>query len=184
MQFFSRKFEQRLLDEEAKRQRIKEFWRKRREEKELEAKKALERMKYLADLEKAKAFNRERLLKQAMKKFRNIVQWKIRNKSVSAVMRRRIIFRNIFVKWRQFTIRVWEERKERAITFYNRHCLKMAWSRWQQEYLILQSKQMVADDWFHLRLSERAFHAWERVTAQTRFVLEIKKTQADSHFNW
>lgn len=175
---------QRLLDEEAKRQRIKDFWRKRREEKELEAKKALERLKFLTDLEKAKAFNRERLQQQAMKKFRNIVQWKIRNQTMSTEMRRRIIFRNNFVKWHQHTIRVWEERKERATTFYNRHCLKMAWSRWQQEYLILQSKQMVADDWFHLRLSERIFRAWEGVTAQTRLIFEIKQRQADAHFNW
>lgn len=173
-----------MLDEEAKRQRIKDFWRKRREEKELEAKKALERMKFLADLEKAKAFNRERLLKQAMKKFRNIVQWKVRNKKVSAEMRRRVISRNVFAKWRQLTIRIWEERKERAILFYNRSCLKMAWSRWQEDYLILQSKQMVADDWFHLRLSERVFQAWERLTAQTRLIYEIKQKQADSHFNW
>lgn len=172
------------MDEEAKRQRIKEFWRKRREEKELEAKKALERMKFLADLEKAKAFYRERLLKQAMNKFRNIVQWKNRNKKVSAEMRRRIIFRHIFGLWRQHTIRVWEERKERAISFYNRSCLKMAWSRWQQDYLILQSKQMVADDWFHLRLSERVFQAWERLAAQTRLIFEIKQKQADAHYNW
>lgn len=175
---------QRLLDEEAKRQRIKEFWRKRREEKELEAKKALDRLKFLADLEKAKAFNRDRLLKQAIVKFRNIIQWKIRNQKVSTEMRRRLIFRNNFVSWRQHTTRVWEQRKEKAITFYNRHCLKMAWSRWQQEYLILQSKQMVADDWFHLRLCERAFRAWERVTAQTRLIFEIKQRQADAHYNW
>lgn len=141
-------------------------------------------MKFLADLEKAKAFYRERLLKQAMKKFRNVVQWKIRNKKVSTEMRRRIILRNIFMKWRQHTVRVWEERKERAISFDNRRCLKMAWSRWQQEYLILQSKQMVADDWFHLRLSERVFQAWERITAQTRLIFEIKQRQADAHFNW
>lgn len=173
-----------MLDEDTKRQRIKEFRRKRREEKELEAKKALERVKFLADLEKAKAFNRERVLKQAMKKFRNIIQWKIRNKNASVSMRRRIILRNIFIKWRQYTIRVWEERKERAIKFYNRHCLRITWSRWHQEYLILQSKQMVADDWFHLRLSERIFHAWERVTARTRFIFEIKQRQADAHFNW
>lgn len=172
------------MDEEAKRQRIKELARRRREEKELEAKKALERMKFLADLEKAKAFNRERLLKQAMKKFRNIVQWKIRNQNVSTEMRRRVIFRNIFMKWRQHTIRVWIQRKERAISFYNRHCLKTAWLRWQQEYLILQSKQMVADDWYNLRLSERIFRAWERKTAQTRLIFEIKQKQADAHFHW
>lgn len=141
-------------------------------------------MKFLADLEKAKAFNRERLLKQAMTKFRNIVHWKIRNKNVMHEMRRRIISRNIFMKWRQHTVRVWEERKERAISFYNCRCLKIAWSRWQHEYLILQSKQMVADDWFHLRLSERAFKAWERITAQTRLIFEIKQRQADTHFNW
>lgn len=141
-------------------------------------------MKFLADLEKAKAFNRERILKQAMKKFRNIVKWKIRNQNVCIKMRRRIILRNIFVKWHQHTLRVWEERKEKAIVFYNRHCLRIVWIRWQQEYSIVQSKQMVADDWYQLKLGERVFCAWERKTAQTRLIFEIKQRQADAHFNW
>lgn len=157
---------------------------KRLAEKELRILKAQQRLKFLIDLETAKVFYRKRLLAHALSKFRNIIRWKIRNQIVSIEMQRRIIFGNIFVNWRQHTNRVWGERKQRAIAFHNRHCLKIAWLRWQQKYSIAQSNKRTAEDWFDLQLSERTFQAWNRVTAQTTHSFEIKKMQADAYFNW
>lgn len=141
-------------------------------------------MRFLANIEIAKAFNRSRMLKYAMQKFKNIVDWKKRNKQVSNELRRRILYRDTFQNWRKLTNRIWTERKSKADACYNRHCVLIAWQKWQQCYLIAQSKKMVADDWFALKLSERVFHAWERVMAQTRLIFEIKQKQAEAHFNW
>lgn len=172
------------MDEEAKRERIKEYWRKRRVEKELEEKKAIERMRYLANMEIAKAFNRERMLKSAIQKFKNIVNWKHRNQKVSIELRDRIYYRIYFQSWRNYTIRIWDERKAKADACYNLHCKMIAWKKWQEYYLIVQSKKLLADDWFQLRLSDRIFRAWNCVTAQTRLTYEIKMKQAEAHFNW
>lgn len=124
------------MDEQAKRDRIKEYWRKRRLEKELEAQKAIDRMKYLANMELAKSFSRSRLLKWAMDKFKNIVKWKIRNKKVSNELRRKILFRDYFQNWRKLTVRIWDERKAKADACYNLHCKLLAWSKWQEYYMI------------------------------------------------
>lgn len=172
------------MDEDAKRQRIKEYWRKRREEKELEAKKAMERMKFLANIQVAKSFNRQKLLQRSMNKFKNIVKWKKRNLKMSTEMHRRIITKKYLIQWRKHTIAVYEERKKKAMAFYNHLCMKSAWEQWMKCFLVTQSKKMLADDWFHLRLSERVFQAWERVTAHSRFVFEIKLKQAEAHYNW
>lgn len=177
-------FTQRLLDEEAKRERIKQYWRKRREEKEMEQKKALERMRFVANLERAKSFHQIRLLKFGMQKFKNLIKWKVRNKKVCMELRRHICFRDHFVAWKKFTVQIWEQRKAKAIACYNLHCKMMAWSRWQQIFLVAQSKKILAEDWFNLRLSEQVFRAWARVTAQTRMIFEIKQRQAEAHFNW
>lgn len=141
-------------------------------------------MKYLANMQVAKAFHREKQLKWVMDKFKNIVKWKIHNKAASRQMHRRIICRNYFIGWRKHTIQVYEERKNKAIAFHNRHCIKIAWNAWFERFLVTQSKKMLAEDWFHLRLSEQVFRAWERVTAHTRLVLEMKQKQAEAHFNW
>ncbi|XP_031622944.1 uncharacterized protein LOC116340532 [Contarinia nasturtii] len=176
--------EKRRLDEEAKRERIREYWRKRRLEKEIEAKKALERMRFLTNLELAKAFNRSHLLKWAMEKFKNIVRWKHRNKHVSTELRHRMLYRDYFHRWKKHTNRIWEERKAKADACYHLHCKLMAWAKWQECYMIMRRKVWLADDWFHLRLSERVFRAWNCVTAQTRLIFEIKTRQAEAHFNW
>lgn len=172
------------MDEEAKRERIREYWRKRRQEKELEAKKAIDRMRFLANIELAKNFSRFRLLKCAMEKFKNMVRWKKRNKKLSNELRHRILYRNHFQRWRDYTIWIWGERKAKADALYNLNCKRMAWSKWQQIHLIMQGKKWLADDWFHMRLSEHVFRAWNCVTAKTRLVVEIKMKQAESHFNW
>lgn len=175
---------QRLLDDETKRDRIREYWRKRRLEKELEEKKAIERMRFLANIELAKTFCHTRQLKRAVEKFKNLIRWKVRNKKVSIELRQRILYRDYFQMWRKLTVRIWEERKAKADACYNRHCKLVAWSKWHEFFLIAQSKKLLAEDWYYLRLSERVFRAWNRVTAQTRLVFEIKTKQAEAHFNW
>lgn len=174
---------QKRLDEETKRERIKEYWRKRRIEKELEQKKAIERMKFLAKLEVAKTFDLTVQLKWAMKKFKNIVNWKHRNNNVGIALHRRILYRDHFQGWRKYTIQIWMERKAKADEFHNLHCMSIAWMHWQENYQIVQNKRLLADDWFYLRLSERVFFAWYRVAAEKRLVYEIKMKQAEAHFN-
>lgn len=147
--------EERSTHEEAKRQRIKEYWRKRREEKELESKKELDRAKFWAQIEVAQIFDRNRLMKQAMNKFKNIIKWKIRNENVAHEMSFRIGYRNSFARWRNFTIAAYEERKIK-----------------------------VADDWRYFRMKERAFRTWKEVAYQCRMMFEKKLQQADAHYIW
>lgn len=172
------------MDEQTKRERIKLYWRKRREEKEIEAQKAADRMKYLANLELCRAFYRARLLKEAMEKFKNILKWKRRNKKVCVEFRRRIISKAYFQKWRKITLQVWEERKSKADACYDKHCMKIAWEKWQQIYVVTQNKQFLAEDWFHLKISVRVFRAWKGIAAQTRLVYETKEKLAETHFSW
>lgn len=157
---------------------------KRHEEKELKVLKAQQRIKFMVDLEKAMEFDRKRLLAHAIFKFRNMIRWQIRNRCVSDELRRRILVRSTLGKWKQHMICVWGDRKERAIAFHNRHCLKIAWAAWQRDYLIARSHKWTAQDWFDLRLSDRVFRAWNRSNAQTRHLFQVKKVQADAHFNW
>lgn len=144
----------------------------------------MERLKFLADMERAKQFNRTRLLKIAMKKFHNIVDWKKRNENVSNKFRRRLLCRKIFNKWQNLVKKMWCERKSRADLCYNRHCLAVGWSLWQKYYLIEHSKKLLADDWFDMKLTEKAFRAWNCFTAQRRMIYEIKQRQAETHYNW
>lgn len=144
-----------LLREEAKRQRIKEYWRKRREEKDLEIKKELDRSKCLAQNQLAQAFDRNRLLKQAIEKFKNIIKWKCRNENLALKMSVRMVYRNSFDRWRNFAIAAQEERKNKMV-----------------------------DDWRYFRMKEQVFRAWVDVTCQTRLVLEKKLQQADAHYIW
>lgn len=130
---------ERLLREEEKRQRIKEYWRKRGEEKDFEAKKELERTKILVQTELAKSMNRQRLLKRAMEKLKNIVNWKIQKENDANKMRLRIINKNNFVRWRIYTIRAVERRKNQ-----------------------------LADKWCHFKMRERAFQAWEQIAVQSK----------------
>lgn len=158
--------------------------RKRLAEKELKILKAQQRLKSLIDLEKAKEFDRIRLMAHAIDKFRNIIQWKVRNQNESDELRQRIILRNVFEKWKRHMIHVWGDRKERAIAHHNRHCLKVAWKRWQQDYSIARSHKWTAQDWFDMRLSERVFRAWNHEIAQTMRLMEMKRMQADIYYNW
>lgn len=65
---------QRLQDEQAKRDRMEELRRKRREEKQQKIQKEIERLKSIADVERAKNFYRFRTLKFGMRKLRNLIK--------------------------------------------------------------------------------------------------------------
>lgn len=173
-----------MLDKKEQRRRINDYMQKCRAEKQLKIRRAEEQIKFLADLSKAEYFDRKRLLKHVIFKFQNILRWKIRNQNASIEMQQRIIIRNTFAKWKQNSVSAWEERNKKAIGFHDQRCLKIAWSKWQQEYRIAQSNKRTADDWFHLRLSERVFLAWYRSALQTKHLIELKQIKADAHFNW
>lgn len=175
---------QRLEDEEAKRERIRELRRKRIEEKERQAKLALEKLKLLADLGRAKDLYRFRTLKRVFGRFRNLIAWKRHNLNKSKEFRRQLMCRRMFGRWHRYTVRIWEKRKVKAVRCYERHCMLVAWKQWQRFYLIENSKKLLAIDWYDLKLSERMFCEWVRFTAQKRLILEIKLRKAEAHHNW
>lgn len=147
-------------------------------------KRALERMKYLADLEKAKHFNRYRQLQRGVEKLKNLIHWKRRNEQVSNTFRRRLICRIWFNRWRKFTRNVWCERKSKADECYRLHCLRIGWSILQSFYLVEHSKKLLANDWYELRLSERMFRTWHCKMIYRRMTFEVKQKQAEAQYNW
>lgn len=146
---------ERLILEEEKRHRIKVYWRKRREEKELEIKKQLDRNRYVAQMEIVEAFNQNRLEKQVMNKFKNIIKYKIRTERAAHKMSLRIIYRSIFTSWRDYTASMIEERKIKN-----------------------------ADEWYQFRVKEHVFGTWMDEMLKSRLVLGKKLQKAEAHFNW
>lgn len=67
---------------------------------------------------------------------------------------------------------------------YDRHCMSVAWKQWQRFYLVEHSKQLLAMDWYDMKLSERMLREWVRFTAKKRLILEIKLRKAEAHHNW
>lgn len=175
---------QRLEDEDCKRRRIVELRRKRHEEKQRKIQKEMDRMKYIADVERAKQFYRFRTLKFVFRKFRNLIKWKRRNEKISKEFNCSVIKRNILFKWKDHVQKIWNNRKAKADQFYSRHCLELGMNLWKKYYLVEHSKQLVADDWYDMRLTERVFHRWNRITELRRMSFEIKRKQAEAHHEW
>lgn len=92
--------------------------------------------------------------------------------------------RTVFRKWKDHTDRTWNERKAKADECYRRHCLMVGMTLLRKFYYIEHSKRLVADDWYEMRLTERVIRSWNGVTAQMRMLFEIKRKQADAHYNW
>lgn len=175
---------QRLEDEAAKRQRIEELRRKRHEEKQRKIQKEMERMKYIADVERAKQFDRFRVLKWVFRKFRNLIRWKKRNEKCAMDFWRTSIQRKCLLKWNERVNYVWAERRKRADIHYERRCMATAFKLWHTYYLAEHGKWLVAVDWHDMRISERYFRVWNLVVAQRRMVYEIKEKQAEAHYGW
>lgn len=53
-----------------------------------------------------------------------------------------------------------------------------------QYYLVERSKKLIAEDWHDMKISERAFAAWNCVTIQSRLEMETKMKQAETHYTW
>lgn len=47
-----------------------------------------------------------------------------------------------------------------------------------------RSKNLLATDWYDMKLSERALRTWSCLTAQIRLTFEIKMKQAELHYEW
>lgn len=175
---------QRLEGEAAKRQRIDELRRKRHEEKQRKIQQEMERMKYIADIERAKQFDRFRTLKWVFRKFRNLIRWKKRNEQCAEEFWRTAIKIKFLLRWKERVNYVWDERKKRADIHYERHCVAGAFKLWRVYYFAEHGKWLVAVDWDDMRISERYFRVWNFVTAQRRMVYEIKEKQAEAHYGW
>lgn len=176
--------QKRLEDDEAKRERIRELRRKRIEEKERQAKLAMEKLKFLADLGRAKDHHRFRTLKRVFGRLRNLIAWKKHNERKAREFRRRLLCRRMFDKWHRYTVRIWQQRKATAVRCYDRHCMSVAWRRWQRFYLVENSKKLLAIDWYDMKLGERMLREWVRFAAQRRLIVEIKLRKAEAHHNW
>lgn len=144
----------------------------------------MERLKYIANVERAKQFERFRVLKWVFRKFRNLIRWKKRNEQLAKEFWRAETQRKFLLKWKERVNYVWDERKKRADRHYERHCMTMTFKLWQKYFLAEHGKWLVAVDWYDMRISERWFRVWNLVTAQRRMVYEMKEKQAEAHYGW
>lgn len=175
---------QRLEGVAEKRHRIDELRRKRHEEKQRKIQKELDQMKYVADVERAKQFDRFRLMKWVFAKFHNLMRWRKRNDQFAADFWRTTVQGKFLLKWKERVNYVWDERKKRADSHYERHCMASAFKLWHKYYLVEHGKWLVAVDWYEMRISERCFRILNALTAQQRMVYEIKEKQAEAHYEW
>lgn len=175
---------QRREDQEEKRKRIEELRRKRIEEKNRKIQAEMDRLKFVADMEKAKYFHRFRLQKLVFVKFRNLIRIKKRNEELAIEFRNRMRLSKCFVKWKTYVDFVWTEKKQRAEHHYKFHCLRFGFALWQKYYLAEVSKRLVAEDWCDLKISERWFRAWNLYTNQRRLINEMKRRKAEIHWEW
>lgn len=144
----------------------------------------MDRLKYVADMEKAKYFHRYRTQKFVIAKFRNLIQIKKRNEKLAVQFRNRMRLTKCFVKWKTYVDFVWIEKKERAEQHYKLHCLRFTFTLWQKYYLAEVSKRLVAEDWYDLKVCDHWFHAWHLYTNQCRLINEMKKRKAEIHWEW
>lgn len=173
-----------MEDETAKRQRIDELRRKRQSEKQRRIQREMEHLKFTADMERVKHFDRCRLLKWAFHKFRNLLRWRKLNEQLAVAFWRKTMQGKHLVKWRERVSYVWSERKKRAELFYDRQCVRMAFQVWHRYYLAEHGKWLVAVDWYDMRISERYFRVWKWMTTSHRLMYEMKEKQAEAHYEW
>lgn len=158
--------------------------RKRKEEKALKEKKRLEQIKYLADLERAKNFYHGLALRNGLKKFKNLIAWKIHNEKLSVEFRRQMLCRCVFKRWEKYAKNMWQARKFKADTNYNHHCMSIAYERWKNYCLVEHSKQLLADDWYDMKITEKILRIWIQIRSQTQMIFEIKWKKAQTHHDW
>lgn len=144
----------------------------------------MERLKFVADMEKAKYFHRYRMQKFVFAKLRNLIRIKKRNEKLATEFASCMRLTKCIVKWKTYVDFVWDGRKQRADFHHKLRCLRFGFMLWQKYYLAEVSKRLVAEDWCDLRITERWFRAWQLYSNQQRLINEMKRRKAEIHCEW
>lgn len=114
-----------------KKQRIAELLEKRRQERLLKQQREQDRLRFIANQQKAVAFHRHLLLTRCgMDRFRRLIKLKKKNHKKADAHRRHVLTRITFKAWLDRVHEIWDCRKRMADAFYEKYLLRMAMGLW------------------------------------------------------
>ncbi|XP_049302765.1 putative autophagy-related protein 11 [Bactrocera dorsalis] len=175
----------RLEDEEAKRLRIEALKEKRRQEKMAKVLKEREHQRALEAKHKADEFYRRLLLRRiGMEGFKRLIIRKRENKRKCEHFRRQIFKRTYFVNWRDYYIKLRNEKQLMADDLYDKIIKRKTLCAWQLYVQQERSKFNVAVDWCDLKRTEITFKLWAQHSARMSAIAAAKMKQATSHHEW
>uniref|UniRef100_A0A034VNW2 Coiled-coil domain-containing protein KIAA1407 n=1 Tax=Bactrocera dorsalis TaxID=27457 RepID=A0A034VNW2_BACDO len=175
----------RLEDEEAKRLRIEALKEKRRQEKMAKVLKEREHQRALEAKHKADEFYRRLLLRRiGMEGFKRLIIRKRENKRKCEHFRRQIFKRTYFVNWRDYYIKLRNEKQLMADDLYDKIIKRKTLCAWQLYVQQERSKFNVAVDWCDLKRTEITFKLWAQHSARMSAIAGAKMKQATSHHEW
>ncbi|XP_054744985.1 uncharacterized protein LOC129249291 isoform X1 [Anastrepha obliqua] len=175
----------RLEDEEAKRLRIEVLKEKRRQEKM--AKVLKEREYQRAEEAKCKAdeFYRRLLLRRiGMEGFKRVIRRKYENKRKCEQLRRNIFKRTYFLSWRDYYLKLRNEKLALADELYDKFLKRKILRVWQLHAEEERCKLNTALDWCDFKRTEMAFKCWAQYSMRMWAIDAAKMNQAKSHHEW
>ncbi|XP_067622627.1 uncharacterized protein [Eurosta solidaginis] len=172
----------RLEDEKTKRLRIEALKEKRRQEKMAKILKEREHQRAIESKSKADEFYRRLLLSRVgMGGFKNLVVRKRENEQKCEELRRKIFKRTYFSSWRNYYLKIQNEKLKLAHELYKKiYKRKTLWA-WQHYVQEERSKFHVAADWCDLKIIEAAFKFWAQYTKRLKAIESRELNQARSH---
>lgn len=174
-----------LEDEKAKMERMEALRDKRRKEKMQKIVKEKERLVRVENFKKANEFRRLKLLTRfGMDRLRKLIYIKRKNEKKSKELRKKTLLKFGFVKWKLYTVQIWEHRKNQADSFYKKYLMILCLRMWKENHLLEQSKMLVAIDWYEMKISEHILREWKVISKQTKMVEDFKMKHAEAHHNW
>lgn len=174
-----------LEDEKAKMERMEALRDKRRKEKLQKIIKEKERLIRLENFKRANEFRRFKLLTRfGMDRLKKLILIKKKNEKKSKELRKKSLLNFGFVKWKLYTVQIWEYRKNQADLFYKKYLMILCLRMWKEHHLLEQSKMLVAIDWYEMRISEHILREWKIISKQTKMIEDFKMKHAEAHHNW
>lgn len=165
--------------------RIEALKEKRRQEKMAKVLKEREHQRALEAKHKADEFYRRLLLRRiGMEGFKQMMMRKRENKRKCEHFRRQIFKRTYFVNWRDYYLKLRNEKQLLADDLYDKILKRKTLWAWQLYVQQERSKFNVAVDWCDLKRTEITFKLWAQYSARMSAIEAAKLKQSTSHHEW
>lgn len=143
-----------------------------------------EKLKFIANNEKAKDFDVFRLKRFAFRRLRKYVVYLRENELLAAEKYKEKIKAKSLRKWSTYSMRIWTRKKSIADEFNTRRLQLMAFRGIYKNYFAEKSKYFLACDWYEMKVTQQTFGLWREFTSNSRIISEIKFKKAEIHYEW